>query len=183
MRRAKSTLPKSSPLRTLPPQKAMGSLFVSHDLEVVKHMCNRIIVLYRGRVMESGAAASVFGIPAHPYTHALREAAPVPDPRSQRDRRLAAISLSARLLEKLTPAGTLCPFAPRCTYVETRCWSERPLLQPSEDNGQVACHRFPQWRSAEHGPTGTSGGGKSAPTLVRRVPAPGLVPNFPARPL
>jgi peptide/nickel transport system ATP-binding protein len=163
----------------------LSYLFVSHDLEVVKHMCNRIIVLYRGRVMESGAAALVFGVPAHPYTHALREAAPVPDPRSQRERRLAAtaISLNARPLEQLTPAGSLCPFAPRCAYVEPRCWSERPLLQPSQDNGQVACHRFPQWRSAEHGPTGTSGGGKSAPTLVRRVPAPGLVPNSPARPL
>jgi oligopeptide/dipeptide ABC transporter ATP-binding protein len=170
-------------LQDLQAGSGLSYLFVSHDLEVVKHMCNRIIVLYRGRVMESGTAASVFGIPAHPYTHALREAAPVPNPRSQRDRRLAATGSKAPALEKRAAAESLCPFAPRCAYVETRCWSERPLLQPSEDNGEVACHRFPQWRSAEHGPTGTSGGGKSAPILVRRVPTADLLPNYPARPL
>ena len=168
-------------LQDLQADSGLSYLFVSHDLEVVKHMCNRIIVLYRGRVMEAGAAASVFGSPAHPYTHALREAAPVPNPRSQRDRRLAATSSTAPPFEKLAPAGSFCPFAPRCAYAEPRCWSDRPLLQRLEDNAQVACHRFPQWRLDEHVPTGTSGGSKSAPTLVRSVPVPDPVPNSRAR--
>ena len=104
---------------------------LSHDLEVVKHMCNRIVVLYRGQVMESGPAASAFDNPGHPYTHALREAAPVPNPRLQRARHRAASSSSAPPVEKLAPGRSHCPFAPRCPYVEPRCWNERPLLQPS----------------------------------------------------
>ena len=161
----------------------LSYLFVSHDLEVVKHMCNRIVVLYRGQVMESGAAASVFGTPGHPYTYALREAAPVPNPRLQRARHLAASGSTATPVEKLTPGASHCPFAPRCPYVEPRCLNERPLLQPSQDNGQVACHRYPGWRSAEQRPTRTSDGGTSAPTAASYVPVvvPDLVPDSSAR--
>lgn len=168
-------------LQELQAGSGLSYLFISHDLEVVRHMCDRIIVLYRGQVMESGPAASVFGSPSHPYTHALREAAPVPNPRLQRDRRLAARSTNAPPGEKLPLAGALCPFAPRCPYAEPRCWNDRPFLQPSEDNGQVACHRFPQWRSAEPGPRRTSGGDKSASNLARCVTVPDLATDSSAR--
>jgi oligopeptide/dipeptide ABC transporter ATP-binding protein len=168
-------------LQDLQSGSGLSYLFISHDLEVVRHMCDRIIVLYRGQVMESGPAASVFGTPAHPYTDALREAAPVPNPRLQRDRRLAARTANVPSVEKLPLAGALCPFAPRCPHAELRCWHDRPLPQPSENNGQVACHRFPQWRSAAQGPTTTSGGDKSEPNLARRIPVAELEPGSSAR--
>jgi oligopeptide/dipeptide ABC transporter ATP-binding protein len=170
-------------LQDLQAGSGLSYLFVSHDLEVVKHMCNRIVVLYRGQVMESGPAASVFDNPGHPYTHALREAAPVPNPRLQRARHRAASSSSAPPVEKLAPGRSHCPFAPRCPYVEPRCWNDRPLLQPSQDNGQVACHRYPQWRSAEQRPTGTTDGGQSSPNGASYVPVPDLVPGTSARPV
>lgn len=170
-------------LQDLQADSGLSYLFVSHDLDVVKHMCNRVIVLYKGRVMESGAAASVFDNPAHPYTRSLREAAPVPNPRLQRARGLVASSSSASPVEKPVPAGSLCPFAPRCEYAEPRCWDDRPLLRPSEDKGQVACHRFPQWRLAEHGPMGTDGGGRPGPPVVCSLAVPDLVSDSPARPL
>src|SRR6185369_11786443 len=76
-------------LRELQNEFQLGYLFIAHDLAVVRHLSHRIIVLYRGRIMEEGSAATVYANPLHPYTQTLLEAAPVPDPERQRQRRTA----------------------------------------------------------------------------------------------
>ena len=116
----------------------LSYLFIAHDLAVVRHLSHRIVVLYRGQVMETGPAAQVYSSPGHPYTEALLAAAPVPDPEQQRARR------TARTATTLAPpnAGG-CPFAHRCPHSVDRCRTERPALRPAGDGGAaVACHRF-----------------------------------------
>jgi oligopeptide/dipeptide ABC transporter ATP-binding protein len=107
-------------------------------------MCDRVVVLYRGQVMETGPAREVAASPAHPYTHALHEAAPLPDPRAQRARRALHARPASSAGQQAAARG--CPFASRCPHVRQRCHDERPQLRPSRDGGLVACHRFPEWR-------------------------------------
>ena len=76
-------------LRELQNDFDLTYLFIAHDLAVVRHLSHRIVVLYQGRVMEQGHAATVYAHPAHPYTRALLRAAPVPDPDLQRQQRLS----------------------------------------------------------------------------------------------
>jgi oligopeptide/dipeptide ABC transporter ATP-binding protein len=136
-------------LQELQELSSLSYLFISHDLEVIRHMCDRVVVLYRGRVMESGPAARVSGgEPAHPYTYTLHQAVPVLDPRAQRSRRAAAaipVGPAPAGVQELHGEG--CPFAPRCPWNRPRCWNERPLLRPSYASGAVACHRHPEWRA------------------------------------
>jgi len=141
-------------LQELQETSALSYLFISHDLGVVRHMCDRVVVLYRGRVMESGPALSVSGRgSAHPYTYTLNEAVPVPNPNAQRARRAAV-----RMLLTPLPGGTTkirdeqCVFAPRCPWNQPKCWNERPSLRPAYPNGVVACHRYPEWRDEIAGP-------------------------------
>ncbi|HST38068.1 MAG TPA: ABC transporter ATP-binding protein [Conexibacter sp.] len=132
-------------LRELQGDSGLSYLFISHDLEVVRHLCDRIVVLYRGQVMESGEGARVSSDPAHPYTFALQQAAPVPDPRLQRSRRRARAAQAATSLDTAAESGG-CPFAPRCPHAQARCRSERPRPRVVHDGGVVACHRYPEWR-------------------------------------
>jgi oligopeptide/dipeptide ABC transporter ATP-binding protein len=116
-------------------------LFISHDLSVVEHVSDRVLVLYRGRVMETGSAASVVQSPQHPYTRALLAAAPVHDPLRQRQRR--ELRASYRIEPRAAaPLGDSCPFAHRCRFAVDRCLQERPVLQPTGVDGAVACHRY-----------------------------------------
>jgi oligopeptide/dipeptide ABC transporter ATP-binding protein len=108
---------------------------------VVRHVSHRIIVLYRGRIMEHGAAATVYHRPAHPYTQALLDAAPVPDPDLQRARRAARAPRRPRDLI-VASSGDGCPFAPRCPYVIDICRSARPPLDQAAEGTLVACHRW-----------------------------------------
>lgn len=141
-------------LQELQEASALSYIFISHDLGVVRHMCDRVVVLYRGRVMESGPALSVSGHgSAHPYTFTLNEAVPVPNPDAQQARRAAA-----RIPVTTLPSDTTkirdeqCVFAPRCPWNQPRCWRERPILRPAYSNGVVACHRYPEWQSEIAGP-------------------------------
>ncbi len=136
-------------LQELQVTSALSYLFISHDLGVVRHVCDRVVVLYRGRVMESGPALSVSGRDsAHPYTYTLNEAVPVPNPNAQRARRAAVgVPLTSLPDDTTKIRDQQCIFAPRCHWNQPQCWRERPLLRPAYPNGLVACHRYPEWRS------------------------------------
>lgn len=130
-------------LKELQQQLGLSYLFISHDLEVVQHMCDETVVLYRGRVMERGETLEVTRAPAHPYTDALRAAAPSPNPATQRQRRLVQRApASIAVVDDVTHG---CVFAPRCAYAVAACLRERPLLRQA-GGVFVACDRYPAWR-------------------------------------
>ncbi|OJW31251.1 MAG: hypothetical protein BGO51_22190 [Rhodospirillales bacterium 69-11] len=114
-------------------------LFIAHDLAVVRHVCDRIVVLYLGKVMEIGRAADLFARPLHPYTRTLISAAPVPDPRVERTRR--HVPLKGEPPSAMNPPSG-CRFRTRCPVAEERCAVEMPPLLPAADGQLVACH-FP----------------------------------------
>jgi oligopeptide/dipeptide ABC transporter ATP-binding protein len=111
-----------------------ATLLITHDLGVVAGSCQRVIVMYAGRVVEAAPSATLFAKPAHPYTQALLKAVPRPD--EQRGTRLAAIGGQPPNLVNLPPG---CPFAPRCPKVQPRCRVERPLLENVGANQKAAC--------------------------------------------
>ena len=114
----------------------LAYLFISHDLSVVKHMANDIIVMYLGRPVEKGPKEMIFAHPRHPYTKALLSATPVADPKAAKKR----IKLEGELPSPLNvPPG--CAFAPRCWKVQDRCRKERPEL---EGHPQAAACFFPE---------------------------------------
>jgi len=114
----------------------LAYLFISHDLSVVKHMADDIIVMYLGRPVETGPKAQIFASPRHPYTKALLSATPVADPMAKKER----IKLEGELPSPLNlPTG--CAFAPRCWKAKDRCRTERPELDKGAH--QAACF-FPE---------------------------------------
>jgi oligopeptide/dipeptide ABC transporter ATP-binding protein len=117
---------------------SVSYLFVSHDLAVVRHLSSRVVVLYRGQVMESGPAEVICDRPSHPYTRALLAAAPSPDPGQSR---LAARGTERRPERAGGPGG--CPYYSRCAIAVARCRVERPELRPSAAATEAACHRLP----------------------------------------
>ena len=118
-------------------QRAHGIayLFVAHDLAVVEHISRRILVMYLGRIVESGDAKAVCRAPKHPYTQALLSAVPQVDPDSKRQR----IVLSGDVPSPIHPPGG-CPFHPRCPVAEARCKTETPALREISPGWHAACH-------------------------------------------
>lgn len=114
----------------------LAYLFISHDLSVVKHMADDVLVMYLGRIVESGPAEQVFANPRHPYTQALLSATPVADPSRVQNR----IRLEGELPSPLNPP-TGCTFNPRCWKAEDRCRIDAPDLVEL-DTHKVACY-FP----------------------------------------
>jgi oligopeptide/dipeptide ABC transporter ATP-binding protein len=129
-------------LLDLQQELGLSYLFISHDLSVVQHVSHRIFVMYRGQVMESGSTRHVCEQPAHPYTRALLESSPIPDPRVQRARhRAAADSGSATVSSdpNLEPKG--CVFSARCQFVQEICRDSVPEM--TLDAGrEVRCQRY-----------------------------------------
>jgi peptide/nickel transport system ATP-binding protein len=123
-------------------------LFISHNLAVVKFVSRRVVVLYRGQVMETGPSSIVCERPVHPYTRALLSAVPVLHPelqsRRRRDRLAAAPSLPDASLE-----GPGCPFAARCPHAREICSATRPALTPTASGTTVACHFAAQVETIE----------------------------------
>ena len=124
----------------------LSYLFISHDLTVVRHVSHRIIVLYHGRMMEEGDAATLCAQPRHPYTKALLDAAPIPDPEQQRSRRAGSTRATG---EASFPGDDACPFAPRCPHVIEICRTRRPPVETNPVGTSVACHR---WRELAQEP-------------------------------
>ena len=112
----------------------LAYLFISHDLSVVRHIADEVIVMYLGHPVEQGPREAIFNNPQHPYTQALLSATPKADPLQKRHR----IKLSGELPSPLNPPGG-CTFNPRCLYANERCRSEAPAMLPSQGSA-VACH-------------------------------------------
>lgn len=115
--------------------RGLAYLFIAHDLAVVEHISQRILVMYLGRVVETAPARELLIAPRHPYTQALISAVPVVDPASRRQR----LVLPGEPPSPLTPPPG-CPFHPRCPIAEARCRGELPLLRQIQPGHQVACH-------------------------------------------
>jgi len=117
-------------------QQAMGVayVFISHDLSVVRHMADEVMVMYLGRAVEQGPRAAIFDDPRHPYTQALLSATPTVDAKARRQR----IILQGELPSPLAPP-TGCAFHARCPVAQPRCSSEQPQLTTSPDGRRVAC--------------------------------------------
>ena len=112
----------------------LAYLFISHDLSVVRHIANDVMVMYLGRAVEQGPRDNIFGNPQHPYTRALLSATPQPDPTRKRDR----IVLSGEMPSPLGPP-TGCTFHPRCPWCFEPCPHMNPALLEHEGS-LVACH-------------------------------------------
>ena len=111
-------------------------LFVAHDLAVVDYLCDEIVVMYLGRIMEKGPTRLVYDRPRHPYTRALLSAAPVPDPRAKRDR----IILKGDIPSPIAPPSG-CVFRTRCPMAVDACARDLPPLAEREPGRFVACIR------------------------------------------
>ncbi len=122
-------------LRALQRERAIAYLFISHDLRVVRQVCDRIAVMYLGRLVEEAPAEALFATPRHPYTQALIAAVPVDDPRHRRTRTLLAGEPPSPIAP---PPG--CAFHPRCALVEPRCRTEAPSPRTVAPGHRVACH-------------------------------------------
>jgi peptide/nickel transport system ATP-binding protein len=110
-------------------------LLISHDLAVVDTVCDRVLVLYGGRLVEEGSVADVFGTPRHPYTSALLEAIPRLD-RERTSRHLPAIPGTVPALGHFPPG---CPFRNRCPRADDQCAVMPPLAGSETDGHRVAC--------------------------------------------
>jgi len=124
-------------LADLQQEQGLAYLFISHDLSVVRHVSDRIAVMYLGRVVEEGPAAAVHDDPTHPYTEALVSAVPLPDPVRQRARR--RIVLTGDVPSPLDPPSG-CHFHPRCPHAMDVCRTEDPPAYDLPDGGRVHCH-------------------------------------------
>jgi peptide/nickel transport system ATP-binding protein len=117
-------------------QLGLTYLFVAHDLSVVKHVSDRVAVMYVGQIVEMADTVPLFTAPRHPYTEALLSAVPKPDPRLRAQR----IVLEGEVADAAHPPSG-CYFHPRCSYAVERCRVETPVLEPVEPGHFVACHR------------------------------------------
>jgi peptide/nickel transport system ATP-binding protein len=122
-------------LQDLQQKFGLTYLFIAHDLSVVRHISNRVAVMYLGKIVELANSDDLFTRPRHPYTEALMSAVPLPDP----DRTRARIRLDGEVPSPINPPSG-CPFHPRCRYATDICISEQPTLGQIEPGHDVSCH-------------------------------------------
>jgi oligopeptide transport system ATP-binding protein len=124
-------------LEDLQDAEQLTYLFISHDLKIVQHICDRVAVMYLGRIVELAEARTLYRTPSHPYTRALLSAVPRIDPKSRRDR----ILLSGDVPSPIDPPRG-CPFHPRCPVKDkpAACFRELPRLRVLQNGARAACH-------------------------------------------
>ena len=124
-------------LEELQQKLGLTYLFIAHDLSVVRHISDRVAVMYLGQMVEFADWDSLYSNPLHPYTRSLLEAVPVPDPFTEktRERQIVQGEVPSPMQR---PAG--CAFSTRCPYATDRCRTQMPLLKDQGDGHKVACH-------------------------------------------
>ena len=132
-------------MRALQRRFGLAYIFISHDLAVVKHIADRIAVMYLGKIVETATTEELFRQPRHPYTRALLAAVPVPDPTVQRERALLEGDLPSAMAP---PPG--CRFHTRCPFLRDGCRSDVPALADDGTGHATAC---PWWRGFPPAPT------------------------------
>lgn len=115
----------------------LSYLFITHDLSVVRYVSHRVVVMYRGCLMEEGETESVFMNPKHPYTHSLLSAVPVPDPAIQRAKRKKQIQVET---QNHTSVAIGCRFHGSCPHADDLCRTQEPKLHEVSEDHRVACH-------------------------------------------
>jgi peptide/nickel transport system ATP-binding protein/oligopeptide transport system ATP-binding protein len=135
-------------MRDLQQKLGLATIFISHDLSVVKHIADRVAVMYLGRIVEMTETDELFREPRHPYTQALLSAIPVPSPQARRDRRVLGGDPPSPINP---PPG--CHLHTRCPHAVERCRTDVPQLTGAETAHSTACHLWPEiGRSSEHTP-------------------------------
>lgn len=122
-------------LEDLQAEFGIAYLFIAHDLSVVEHISDDVMVMYVGKVVETASSDELFANPQHPYTEALMSAVPIADPK----RKLQEISLDGEVADPAAPPSG-CYFHPRCRYAQDRCRTEAPELRQVSDGHMAACH-------------------------------------------
>jgi len=122
-------------LKDLQEEFGLTYLFISHDLGVIEHVCDRVAVMYLGRIVEIASSEDLYDRPRHPYTEALLNAVPVPDPNRHRKKQV----LSGEIPSPIDPP-TGCHFHPRCPYAGDICRQEYPAFSEQGPGHGAACH-------------------------------------------
>lgn len=124
-------------LEDLQDRFSLTYVFISHDLSMVRHLCDDVAVMYLGKVVELGSRDLIYGAPAHPYTKALLSAVPIPDPSIERTRQ--RVVLQGDVPSAAAPPSG-CRFRTRCPAAFSRCAAEQPAWRKLGDGRWVACH-------------------------------------------
>ncbi len=141
-------------LEDLQSRLGLTYIFIAHDLSVVRHVSDRVAVMYVGRLVEVAGVEELYARPLHPYTRALLSAVPVPDPAVEASRR--RIILQGDVPSPVDPPRG-CRFHPRCAHAREICRTEEPAFVEAAQGHGVACHL---WQELEKsGPAGSAGGG------------------------
>jgi oligopeptide transport system ATP-binding protein len=138
-------------LQDLQKRFGLSYLFIAHDLAVVKHISDRVAVMYLGKLVEIADKRTLYSRPRHPYTQALLSAIPRPDPGAERQR----IILSGDVPSAMKPPPG-CRFHTRCPHAQPRCAQEEPALRDAGDGQRVACHFFEQLPIPAHAGSASS---------------------------